>query len=89
MTSYILTDDQRRRIIEARDTLLQVGIDADIEALRISRVLVDQALQYSCPHNPELHTLRDIRNGWDVTCPQCKATWTRLDSTALRDRPAP
>jgi hypothetical protein len=87
MITYTLTNAQRRRIVDARDTLLQVGEEADVRSLRMAIGFVDQALQYACPHNPELHALTDIRFGWAVTCHECQATWDVLDSTQLLDLP--
>lgn len=81
-----LRPEERRQIVATRDMLAQLR-EAQSYPVPVTAALVglEMVLACGCPHNPELHTLRDVLCGWEVTCRACEASWFVVDSTALLD----
>lgn len=81
-----LTPAERRQIVATRDTLAHLR-EVQNYPVPVTATLVglEMVLASACPHNPELHTLRDVLCGWEVTCHACEASWFVVDSTALLD----
>lgn len=88
----LLTDAERRQIVEAAALLTRIRDRRDINdtpafncAVWSGIHMVERVLKLACPHSPEIHRLEDVLYGWQVTCPACEAGWEHIDATAMHD----